>query len=184
MSDLLNELHLIKDYNLRVWVAHYLDNCVPDYFFIVPASSSGKYHPPYTLGVGGLVRHTKSAVQIAEELLKLEQNHTLNVYHDEIIASLIIHDTFKHGVTDCGHTVFEHPNLSAEKFSEFIIKNRAECSIEQVNLICHLVRSHMGQWNTREGDPLILDKPITAEQQFVHMCDYLASRRNITVRVE
>ena len=26
---------------------------LPDYFFVVPASSTGKYHPDYALGDGG-----------------------------------------------------------------------------------------------------------------------------------
>lgn len=42
---------------------------LPDYFFKVPASSTGKYHPSFSLGEGGLVRHTKVAVRIAKELL-------------------------------------------------------------------------------------------------------------------
>lgn len=35
--------------------ATYCVNNLPDYFFTVPASSSGKYHPSYALGDGGLV---------------------------------------------------------------------------------------------------------------------------------
>ena len=184
MSDLLAEVKLIHDEKLRMWVAKYLDTCAPAYFFTVPASSSGKYHPPYALGVGGLVRHTKAVVQIAEELLHLEQYQDLNItYHDEIITACIIHDTFKQGFTE-GHTVFEHPNIASDKFGEFISTNRADLSIRQVAVICQMVRSHMGQWNTSEKSSVVLDKPITREQQFVHMCDYLASRRNIIVRVE
>ncbi len=47
--------------------AKYCVNNLPEYFFTVPASSSGKYHPSYALGDGGLVRHTKAAVTIAHE---------------------------------------------------------------------------------------------------------------------
>lgn len=36
---------------------------VPPYFYTVPASSTGKYHPRYTLGSGGLLRHTKAAIK-------------------------------------------------------------------------------------------------------------------------
>ena len=41
---------------------------LPDYFFSVPASSTGKYHPSFSLGDGGLLRHTKAAVRMANEL--------------------------------------------------------------------------------------------------------------------
>ena len=37
---------------------------LPDYFYEVPASSTGKYHPSYSLGEGGLLRHSKAAMRI------------------------------------------------------------------------------------------------------------------------
>ena len=49
--------------------AEILIELLPDYFFEVPASSTGKYHPKFASGDGGLVRHTKAAVRIAYELL-------------------------------------------------------------------------------------------------------------------
>ena len=39
--------------------AMYLIDALPDYFFEVAAASTGKYHPKYAQGNGGLVRHTK-----------------------------------------------------------------------------------------------------------------------------
>ena len=43
---------------------------LPDYFFEIPASSTGKYHPSFALGEGGLVRHTKVVVRMGHELLE------------------------------------------------------------------------------------------------------------------
>ena len=45
---------------------------LPEYFFEVAASSTGKYHPVYALGVGGLVRHTIAAVEIANEMYRMD----------------------------------------------------------------------------------------------------------------
>ena len=59
-----NELNYIKDVRVKKSCSE-LINLLPDYFFEVGASSSGKYHPNYALGKGGLVRHTKAAVRIA-----------------------------------------------------------------------------------------------------------------------
>lgn len=53
-----------------------LVNLLPDYFFEVAASSTGKYHPSFSLGEGGLVRHTKVAVKIAHELLENNSNRS------------------------------------------------------------------------------------------------------------
>ena len=49
--------------------ANKLIELLPDYFFEVPASSTGKYHPEYALGDGGLLIHSKAAMRIGYELL-------------------------------------------------------------------------------------------------------------------
>ena len=35
----------------------------------------------------------------------------------------------------------------------------------------------MGYWNTSDYSDVTLPRPETKEQNFVHMCDYLASRK-------
>ena len=80
------EIELIKNEELKKFAYFCMDK-VPKYFFKVAASSTGKYHPSYTLGEGGLVRHVKAAVKIANSLLDLEQNQDLN--RDCIIFALI-----------------------------------------------------------------------------------------------
>ena len=60
----LKEIPLIQTDNIRQFLEYCIAN-LPDYFFHVAASSSGKYHPEYALGDGGLLRHTKAAVWIA-----------------------------------------------------------------------------------------------------------------------
>ena len=51
-----NELNYIKDENFRNNIEKIL-NSLPEYFWKVAASSTGKYHPEFSLGEGGLVRH-------------------------------------------------------------------------------------------------------------------------------
>lgn len=174
------ELQLIKNKRLAEYVRRILDELVPDYFYIISASSTGKYHPWYSLGYGGLVRHTKAAVKIAYDLLQLEQYQHLNA--DGIIAALILHDTFKHGKNTAEYTVVEHPIIAACE-----IANWAEYNVDietrgEFNLICDYIKSHMGQWNTFNRQE-VLPKPVTQEQKFVHLCDYLASRKYIIVEV-
>ena len=176
------ELRFISDKKLKDFIAAYINESVPDYFFIVPASSSGKYHPQYALGVGGLVRHTKAAVKIAEDLLSLEQNEVLSeCYHDEIISALIVHDTFKQGLkAQGGHTRFEHPVYSASALQLLADKFYPDLS-DRVSRISSMVLSHMGQWNRSSKSVVTLPKPVTDAEKFVHMCDYLASRQYLTV---
>jgi hypothetical protein len=176
----VQELSLIRNTDLRAFIAEYMEKFVPDYFYVVPASSTGKYHPKYALGEGGLVRHTKACVAIAEALLSLEQNKHLN--HDRIISALIIHDSFKQGLGTSKHTKFEHPLFSANAIQLFAKEYHPNMK-DEADEIAKLVITHMGEWNTSNYSKVTLPKPYTEEQKFVHMCDYLASRKNIEVNV-
>lgn len=186
------ELNYINNEICRKLISTFLDT-VPDYFQEVPASSSGKYHPFYALGRGGLVRHTKAAVKIAKDLLSLDYNKNIfpQFYHDVIISSLIIHDCYKQGTDNSGsgHTEVLHPEICAKKFCEYVNKYIVDLSISGVhrielnrfrNGVTACVESHMGQWNA-DGK---LPTPSDNLTYFVHMCDYLASRKYLIVNVE
>lgn len=175
------ELKLIRNTNLSLAVKRILDEVVPEYFYIVASSSTGKYHPWYALGYGGLVRHTKAAVKIAYDLLQLEQYQHLD--SDAVISALILHDTFKRGKTCGQYTVSEHPLIASDEIMKWA---KAVLPVEMhgcFEVICSLIASHSGQWNEVMHKPM-LPKPVTQEQKFVHLCDYLASRRYIIVEVE
>ena len=62
------EINYIHDDILRE-DAKFLVGSLPDYFFEVDASSTGKYHQKYAAGDKGLARHVKAAVKMAVELL-------------------------------------------------------------------------------------------------------------------
>ena len=66
--DFKAELETIEYKPLKVF-AKWCLNILPDYFYEVAASSTGKYHPSYTLSEG-LVRHTIAVVRIANELFR------------------------------------------------------------------------------------------------------------------
>ena len=169
----LEEIELISNNELRQ-LARELIEGLPDYFFVIPASSSGKYHPKYALGEGGLVRHTKAAIKIAKSLLSLEQHLNLSVLSDYIIIALLIHDGFKQGLEQSNKTVTEHPWLASNYVRSANYKNK-----QDLDLISQLIESHMGEWNCD-----ILPKPKTEAQKFVHTCDHLASRKFLEVNFD
>lgn len=177
------EIGWIHDVKIKKFAQYCVDN-LPDYFFTVPASSSGKYHPSYALGDGGLVRHTKAAVITAHELFNLEmfQKQFSQEEQDLIIVSLINHDGIKQGNTK-KHTVFDHPLFAVD----FIKRCNIECGLltdEQEKIVCDAIASHMGQWNTSNYSDVTLPKPQNKIQKFVHMCDYLASRKFLEVNFD
>ena len=161
-----------------------LIDLLPDYFFKVAASSTGKYHPSFSLGEGGLVRHTKAAVRIANELL--ENNSLFNGFtrneKDLLICSLLIHDGLKHGKENSEYTVFDHPL----QISRFVRENKDKLTFneEEINFICSAVETHMGEWTRDYKGNEILQKPTTKYQKFVHMCDFLSSRKFLDIKFE
>lgn len=167
------ELRLIKNTEIRRFVEEFL-NQVPEYFFDVAASSTGKYHPNYALGNGGLVRHTKAAVRIAYELMRLDMFKYDEIQQDLILASLILHDTYKHGKGQSVYTVTEHPIIAAEE----VINSNIPLKLEYKEILFQNISTHMGQWNyDYKTKKEVLPKPKRGMQNFVHMCDYLASRK-------
>jgi len=146
----------IKNATLRA-----LDD-LPDYFWSISSSSTGKYHPKFSLGDGGLVRHTLFAVEIAVELFNIVTFS--NIEKDIIISSLILHDGRKLGnnpkYMDKNHADFQ-ANYLATFWSDLNFNGRDD--------IIECIRTHMGQWGQV--------KPRNKVEQFVHTCDYIASRK-------
>lgn len=162
-----------------------LINLLPDYFFEEAASSTGKYHPDFSLGKGGLLRHTKAAVRIGYELLNnpcIGNKYTQDE-KDLILIALTMHDGVKHGIPKENYTRADHPLLVSKLIQEN--KNILMMSEENISFICSMIESHMGPWNTHPyTKEEILPVPKDKYQNFVHMCDYLASRKFLDIKFE
>jgi 23S rRNA maturation-related 3'-5' exoribonuclease YhaM len=184
-SDIFNkELSYIKSDRLRESERKLLD-LLPDYFYEIPASSTGKYHPSFSLGNGGLVRHTKVAVRIASELFNNNALFTSynNDEKDLLIMSLLLHDGLKEGIVKEKYTRFDHPLLVANLIKENA--DKINLTSEEINIMVESISSHMGPWNTNEPySSVVLPIPKTKYEQFVHMCDYLSSRKFLDVKFD
>lgn len=186
------EFELLKEDKVLVDFLKTYFSKVPKEFWIMPASTSGKYHPLYALGKGGLIRHTKAAIKIANSLLPLEMYNHLN--KNLVITALMVHDSVKPGFSKDGKalkTQSEHPlfavNLLDKTFEEFkqtLTSKEAAILEAQLESVKRMVKSHMGQWNTNKEEKVILPKPEKEDEKFVHLCDYLASRRFINIDLE
>ena len=173
---LLKEINCIKNEkyreNLKIIV-----NLLPDYFFLVAASSTGKYHPKFSLGKGGLLRHSKAAFKIGYELLN---NNTIGYSFkadekDLMLFALLVHDGLKHGKEYSEWTVFDHPI----QMSKFIEENKDKLTLtdSERKFIEQCIETHMGEWTIDYKGNEVLEKPSNKYQRFVHMCDFLASRK-------
>ena len=155
---------------------------LPDYFFEVPASSTGKYHPAFSLGDGGLVRHTKAAVRIAYDLLN---NETMGYSFkpeekDLMLLGLLIHDGLKSGLPKEKYTKVDHPILICTYLKEN--KDKLTLKDNEIEFICSSIETHMGEWNTDFNGNEVLKKPTNKYQRFIHMCDFLSSKKYLDIK--
>ena len=176
----LDELELINDEELSESLLKIIE-MLPDYWFVEAASSTGKYHPEYALGEGGLLRHSKAAMRIGYELLNdpcIGDKYTSHE-KDLMLMSLLVHDGLKRGINAEKYTRFDHPIL----MGKFILDNYKEIGIskEDAEFMDNVIKTHMGPWTTDYDGNEVLEKPKNKYQNFVHMCDYLASRKCILV---
>ena len=179
LEALQSELNSIRTPEIKAF-ASWAVKILPNYFFEVPASSTGKYHPEYALGEGGLLRHTKAAVGIAATLLQTETfgNHYNQGQKDAILCALILHDGAKSGIPKQKYTIKNHPRAITAHLEKNVDAGDCSLTTDQRQAIYGLIESHMGQWADSDADTP-LPKPQTAAQRFVHLCDYLASRKQL-----
>lgn len=175
------EISYIKDERYRDNAQKIID-LLPDYFFEVPASSTGKYHPSFSLGNGGLVRHTKAAIRIANDLLN---NNTIGYSFNQnekdlMILGLMIHDGLKSGLPQGKYTCVDHPILICNYLKEN--KDKLTLKDSEIEFICNLIETHMGEWNTDYNGNEVLKKPINKYQRFIHMCDFLSSKKYLDIK--
>lgn len=159
---------------------------VPDYFFEVPAASSGKFHSVLECGFGGLVYHTRSVAKVANYLINLHQYKSkLNeVERDCVVCAALLHDCLKHDWENkTGFSVHQHPVLASE-FVKTDERLDGIVSDEIRTMIGDAVASHSGEWTTSKRSKIILPSPQTLVQELVHLSDYIASRSDIHILFE
>ena len=169
------ELALIVNEELRMAVKSYLEEATPDYFWTDGASSSGKFHPKFAQGIGGLVRHTKAGILFLEELLRMSSYAYMRAeYKDYAIGAFLIHDTQKYGLGEFDKAEYKnHAKNASEAFRKWC---EEQYGFTPHYLLLNAVESHMGQWSTDRED-----RPFTSVDRCVHMADYMASRSFIDI---
>lgn len=195
------EIGFITDETLQKIVADTLD-ASPECIQIIPASSSGKYHPKADLGDGGLVRHIRTVTAIAKSLMDsnafrdialgtgCDDFETITIYQDCAIAACILHDCCKASDEDEKHsTRFDHPLVAANLFKETARKYVTNENMDYMKVVIPLIHgciaSHMNKWNTAPyAKGITLPVPKLGIEVYVSLCDYIASRKFIDMNFE
>jgi len=167
-------------------IKNFANECIetiPNYFWNVGASSTGKYHPQYALGELGLARHTCALVRFLNHILSIDcyKNDFTSRERDLLRVSGIMHDSRKSGDDEDyarnKFTKFNHPILAANEIRTII----GFIPEEEVELVASTIESHMGQWNVDKKSKTVLPLPQNKYQKLLHLADYLASRKDIEI---
>jgi hypothetical protein len=186
------ELSLIKDQKIRDFVVKCFEELCPDYFWTVPASTSGRYHPDHSNGKGGLVRHVKAAIWWAEKLLcafDSDNGEKDTTNKDAVIAALILHDMKKNGDSlddkkKSGYRITQTHGVSlGHRIFDIVLKKKAN---KVQSLIIYAVQSHMGVWTRpNEYRPDNIPLPLAYHvAHIVHMADFCAAQKTETLPKE
>ena len=170
-------LNTFENEDVRLFTVEIL-NELPSYIWEVGASSTGKYHPAYTLGVLGLMKHQIAVVRFINFFFELEQykNRFTSRQRDLLRLAALTHDGRKSGSQEdyekSKYTKFEHPLLMAKVYLSY--KDKGFLSEEELK---STITKHMGQWNTDKRSSITLPKPSDEASELLHLADYLASRK-------
>ena len=165
------EIANIESVDLQDFVRWFFDTKVGEWFWKSGASSTGKFHPVFAQGEGGLVRHTRAVEKVCEELLRMSSYAYMKAeYKDYARVACLLHDTRKYGNDEENHDYYkDHGKLAADAvfnaWLEFFDQGEAP------ELLLMAIRSHMGQWTADTND-----RPFTNIDRLVHLADYIASR--------
>lgn len=175
-------LDTIENKDIKEFAIVLLDS-LPEYIWHVSASSTGKYHPAYSLGEGGLMRHQIAVVRFLNFFFELEQysSKLTSREMDLMRVAGLVHDGMKSGsqeqFSNSKYTKFEHPIMMAIKVRE----TKGYLPDSELELIADAISKHMGQWNTDKKSSITLPKPSDKFSRMLHVADYLSSRKSLTM---
>lgn len=163
---------LIKNTELRLFTEGILQ-AVPEQFWTIAASSTGKHHPEQSNGEGGLVRHILATLYFARETFCMYS--ASEEEQDCVIAALLMHDIGK--AMNEPHDIVAAQQLRWKKSESPFVKAAIEG-----------VRWHMGKWSTGSTDCQVEERgnkvfpqDFSRIEQMVHLSDYYASRKRVNL---
>lgn len=165
---------MIIDETLRNFTFSCLEQA-PEYFWSIPASSTGKYHPEWAVMEAGLLRHTVLAMYLGRELARTFGLTALE--QDIAISALALHDTVKYGEDYNVKNYPMHPFLPRNYYRDVVQKYYADRSVP--NTVFDAVERHMGSIHSGEWTSVGRVKPENRIEYVVHLADFVASRKKI-----
>lgn len=177
---------MLKNFETEMVKAYFMDMAeeIPDYIFVMPGSTSGKYHNRTQCGKFGQIYHVYMFAAIVNYRLALKGNRLKYpdaVLRDCMRCTAVFHDALKCGVNGSAYTVHEHPVLAGEW-----VRNTApahDIPPEYKELTARMCERHSGEWTSDKRSKTVLPEPETDAELFIHECDILASRADLDMEI-
>lgn len=156
---------------------------IPDYIFMMPSSTSGKYHNATQCQPHGQIYHIIMFAEIMNYRLALKGNQEKfksPAQRDAMRCVPFFHDALKCGTDGGQWTVHEHPMLAGTWVRETNVEHDIEDNIKEA--IARMCERHSGEWTSSKKSKVVLPEPENAMELFCHECDILSSRNNIDMQ--
>jgi hypothetical protein len=163
-----------KNPTFKTFATQYVD-LFPPYFSDKPASSSGKYHAPWSNIRGGLRAHTYAVCYMVHSM---SDAYMLgDTEHDAALIAALGHDAVKYGLGGGPHTTKTHEGEGAIFFKRVVEKLGVK-NFPLFQEIYDCIAFHQGRWAVSET-PKRFPDDFTPMMQLVHVADMCASRPQI-----
>jgi len=141
-----NEINLIHNSKVKSLVLKCLEYA-PKYFWTIPSSSTGEYHPKDEFCEGGKVLHTKKAVKIGSYLC--ECLSITGLEKDCVLAALIMHDLcFPKGTTITSRDIFKRRKNN--RWRQNKIEKEEQINVIQKKIENIKIGDDVLSWNGKE----------------------------------
>ncbi len=172
-----NELREIQNEAIKALAIETLKDA-PPYFSEVASSSSGKYHPPQSQGIGGLIRHTRASFYFANKLTEVFCLEPIE--RDAALCAILLHDVCKYGFPGGKHTVSDHDRVGA-MFVKNVADRKQLKATPLFNEIILSIAFHYGRWTKRDDPSMIRKFPedYSKIMQVVHIADVISAQKEV-----
>lgn len=188
------ELASIRSPYTREYVLAAFSRFTPEHFWVIPASTTGRFHPPQAREKFGLCWHVRHTIWWAKKLMvRWSLDNSNGHAADIVIASLLLHDLWKNGsepltkIETADRDIYGHRVYRWPKGPEGITGTHgillAEAMSELVSLPCHYsgpirycIAEHMGKWTNPDRRWTYPDKDwLKLLVETVQLADYCAA---------
>lgn len=171
LMDIINQ---INDEKIRLFVQTVL-NSLPDEFYLMRTSITGKYHPPECNEVGGIIVHIQRACYFGKLFIDSCKWDRNDIRGDLLIAAILLHDIGKKEKYNNGWEYPNHP-IEGMKFASHFKNLITEA---QYNCISGCILHHMGIFG-----PKSILKPLNKYNMlelYTYQADFLASKKELKI---